>query len=156
MTNTLLRAAAYHEAGHAVVAHTLGYGTPYVEIAADGSGYRAGSGAPGGRDVVEHMVLITMAGPIAEARALRISRLVAWGWSASGDLPEAEGLITGLGGLDPWWNIYESQTAALVREHWPAVDRVARALLARRRLDAAALAELLGAATDVSSYGKLI
>lgn len=149
---------AHHEAGHAVIrAVLLGDYLP-VEIfdqpvdGADGIAHGTGR-AIRNRHEVYQRVLVTMAGPIAEAKYLADAGIdlddEAWlqvMCGAEGDDYEAEALIAKMGPLDPWWEIYQDETSELVATHWPAVERVAGALVECGRLDGEALRAAIGGA----------
>ena len=153
---------AYHEAGHVVVGHLLGLDLIDVDVLPDQEGgnghtnfrpppwFDAGPNAAPGeppddrrRAFVEAVVITFLAGSLAEARVagLRdrdgdgfdLDAIVSEWLKRLGDREGAEERLAELG----------RRAQELVDANWAAIDRLAPALLERRRLGAAeALASL--------------
>ena len=175
------RRAAYHEAGHVVVRSVVGLVACPVEIHADGSGIAHGTGLK--REVdrygAESLILMSLAGPIAEARAAHCSLFEVWLGGGTTDIAEATQLLArvtaskqrvrelmydsmlrspdvapeiklaaeqSLTAPHEDLDHYNDWSSQLVREYWPAIERVARALLRTPRLEAAEVRDLVGAA----------
>ena len=153
-----LEEVAYHEAGHVVVGHSLGVELASVDILRDGEGGNGHSvfnvprwfrpSAPldeRRRRYAEAVVITFLAGPIAEARIAGFSNLegsgydldaVAREWLRLLEPPERhEARLAGL----------SQQAQQLVDQNWPAIEKLARALLERRRLTGAEALQLLEA-----------
>jgi len=127
------RAAAFHEAGHAVVRIVrLGTATG-IDIHDDGSGYSHGSGDTcRATDDIE----ITLAGPLAEARARKVSLLAVTltGGSDDWDVAEADAKrLADAGWPKDYGSILseaEKNARRWLRMYWDSVERVAAAVLA--------------------------
>ncbi len=148
------RAAAYHEAGHGIMRHVLlGDVGPFLEIYPDGGGLAesptAGQMITMDRARMDADIMISLAGPLAEARACRVSLVAIYLSTGRHDVACAEEFVRVgermFGGGD--FQRYEDHTRDLVREHWATIDRVARALLPAKRLDEPALRALIGGAS---------
>jgi hypothetical protein len=127
--------AAYHEAGHAVMAHKLGAKVCRVSIE-DDSGRtqikRLGRGV--GR--IERIILINLAGPYAQRRYAPRSR---WrsrshtGFNSGYDFDNVTDLIYDKHGMgkvaEAYWRYVETRAEALVEQHWSNIDAFAQALL---------------------------
>lgn len=141
-------ATAYHEAGHAVAAWSLGYRPTLATIvsAAESAGQvRHENPFPGvnlefdgsdwARLRVERAIIICLAGPIAQKRY----RPSSWrNWHGAADYATATQLalrVCGSGELAraflKWLDL---RAGALVADHWPDIDRIAIALLNRGTL----------------------
>jgi len=120
-------AAAYHEAGHAVVALALGYRCYSVAIE---DGGRAVCDEP-----AEHALALLIASFIAEAKCtgeadiwrdeedrVRAADLALW--IARGDMNTASSLLSTV----------TEQTRARVEEHWAEIETIANALVEKRKL----------------------
>ena len=136
-------ATAYHEAGHAVAAWRLGYRSIGASITAGHefagevtheSVFRGGNvefnESELTRSRVERAIIIRLAGPIAQKRYRRTS----WRrWQGGADYAVAADLalrVCGSGELaSAFLKWLELRAKALIEEHWPAVERVANALL---------------------------
>jgi hypothetical protein len=129
-------AVAYHEAAHAVVSLVLGYRCRYVAIRPKGE---ACCDQP-----AEHALQILIAARIAEAKhagssdiwrdsddKVRATNLALW--ITRGDTEQAGALIS----------LLIAETTDRVEEHWPAIGRVAAALLERSRIPGDELAGLI-------------
>jgi ATP-dependent Zn protease len=139
---------AYHEAGHSVVAHGLGYQVDDVSIVCKEARGRAKLPNPMHRKdpelaqhriLLEHTAIIALAGPIAQKRHSPRSD---WRGSGSGygefmtqgaDFQIVSRLITRVhceGKVaETFWRYLEAQAEHLVNRNWPAIERVAQALL---------------------------
>jgi len=123
------RSVAYHEAGHAVAAllHDV---LDHVEIGPFGGGHAACRESP--NDWVH--AIITLAGPVAEARFSRRQArniLIGQDDGDGSDYAQARAVLHGdaiqIGRLI-------GETKLLVAEHWPTIEAVAEALLRRRQM----------------------
>lgn len=119
-------ATVYHEAGHAIVAAALG--CPITEVAI----------APHPRLRCWHRrhnpaepAIVALAGNLAEQRACPWSC-----WDAFVDLQRALDAAEYLTPTDPLerLQIFLDQAEAILDQHWPEVEAVARALLKHGRL----------------------
>jgi ATP-dependent Zn protease len=155
--------AAYHEAGHAVVITALGGHVASATIVPEvGPGGRVllghvahtgGAGLPASEgDVfyrIERLVAMAMAGAIAVAIA-EGARHADWWKGAQDDWADAERIATWRAPDDHERALYlrwcEARTWNLLTEHWPAVERVAEALVLHETLDHAQLVTLIAAA----------
>lgn len=141
---------AHHEAGHAVVEVVLGTVPDYVTIVQDGSAGGA-SGHTGGHKMVHgpsgfDQMTVSYAGyaahvkfaPHAEERA-RIG--------AQPDFEKAKQCMssyrTSPGEPEALMASKRSEAARLVDEHWPAIQRVAQALVVEKTIDSARLQQLI-------------
>jgi hypothetical protein len=139
------QASAYHEAGHAVAAWKLGYRSISASIVAVddsvgevrhenpyGNNARY-DGSELGRLRIERAIIIRLAGPIAQKRY----RPTSWRrWQGGADYAVAADLALQV------WDSGEIASAflkwldlrakALVEQNWPAVERLANALLQKR------------------------
>ena len=133
---------AYHEAGHAVVGHSLGLVLVDVDVLGDSEGghghtnfrrpdwYRPEVSQDERHErFVEAVVITFLAGAIAEARRASFRNpnasgfdldAVAREWLHLLDSPDEEALM--------------QRAEALVDENWPAIERLAKALMRARRL----------------------
>ena len=128
---------AYHEAGHAVVGHSLGLDLVAVDVLGDSEGghrrpdwYRPEVSQDERHErFVEAVVITFLAGAIAEARRASFRNpnasgfdldAVAREWLHLLDSPDEEALM--------------QRAEALVDENWPAIERLAKALMRARRL----------------------
>jgi hypothetical protein len=154
------KAAAFHEAAHAVARLHVGERATGVLIGNDGSGLSLGTGqqwaAGHGQYSAWNLVLYCLAGPYAEARVSRRARaLVMLTGGGEKDYRVAQNPVRWLvtrGYADTEsaaWERGERETLAFLGERWAAIARVADALLQSGRLSASevrALAEETGAA----------
>jgi hypothetical protein len=151
MSATSLRHAAYHEAGHAVARIVLGGEPSDTWITVEGGGYSAGTGrAWTGRNPIDALPILTLAGPCAEARKRRIGIVVVLLTFGADDYQDARimaaspvwrdcGFDAGRR-IERWtWEARELLTA-----HWPAVERVAQALQQTMRVPALDLRRVVG------------
>jgi ATP-dependent Zn protease len=146
-------AIAYHEAGHAVVAHALGQAVPLVSFVPDeeddslgrchqnlmGEWFRPDSDTSGRtRNTIEKRVIILFAGFHAEARftGRRNYKVASWDRGAAADIlsyltqDREEELRAYLAWLD-----VRSKDMVNSPMNWRAIEYVARELLARRQLN---------------------
>jgi ATP-dependent Zn protease len=150
-----LRLTAYHEAGHAVMAQLCGQRITEVEIIGDtehsGSVRSLRIHEEQGPDVdpgiptalTERMLLCLVAGMVAESM---ISGRRSWD-EGSEDLDAAVRLAMKVVGdcerVLPFLEIAREHTEDLLRRNWPAVDRLAAALMERRRMTGEEVRRLL-------------
>jgi ATP-dependent Zn protease len=186
-----IRATAYHEAGHAVAATVLGVGLVSVDIKGHSSlekgalggaikvgdylgftRYVSGDGMEMQRRSLEDpefcrtMMVVTSAGPSAEAAVLRDEELQS-GYDEDGDRVFKLAVLACCGGdLQPDGQVLTSvsevrrqlvkieamsnacfyQTEVFLRDHWAAVKAVAMELLEAKSLTGAEVAEIVEAA----------
>jgi hypothetical protein len=125
--------AAYHEAGHAVIAHVLGAQVRRVTIADDSGSTqirRLGHG--------ERAILVNLAGPYAQKHYAPRSR---WrsrshtGFNSGYDFDNVTNLIFHMHGTgkvaETYWRYMEAKAQALIEEHWQRIEAVAKVLLDR-------------------------
>jgi len=143
------RGTAYHEAGHAVVNRHLGYAVSSVTIEA-GDDYQGAvlhddplfgcdleidDVESGTDEKIAHSIIVAFAGPAAE-KHLNPEFFNLEG--ARGDYKVIADLVFCLVGHPDQATAkadeLDQQAQALVLEHWPHIDRVARALLDRTEL----------------------
>jgi ATP-dependent Zn protease len=146
------RAAAYHEASHTVVAGVVGVKVLHVEVRPDGSGVT--KLMPPRRDDSEAVWLdratISFAGMCGEDRAFGGS------WVGRGDGSNVASAVlrvvrlrgirgaTAVGAeLDALVGECGRRSAAIVEQHWPAVVRVADALVRHGRVSGADIDTLM-------------
>jgi ATP-dependent Zn protease len=129
--------AAYHEAGHAVIAHMLGVRVRRVSINADGGGSaqlaRLGRG--------ERAILITLAGPYAQRRRAPHSH---WrsrnhtGRRSDTDFDVATDMICNMYGkgkvAETYWRHMEARAEEMVGRYWRHIESVASVLLERKEI----------------------
>src|SRR5262249_1152265 len=129
---------AFHEAGHAVIAHVLGAPVHHVTLqAAITPLQRATARCRWKR------ALIALAGPAAEDRFQRhapAEHAALWRSIWDGDARNAARYL----GVDGDVVAAHRKAARLVREHWSAIERVADALAERGRLSGAEVGTLVG------------
>jgi len=129
---------AFHEAAHAVAA--IRTGLPFEKVSAEPDEADESDGALHWIELhdelgltmpPEALAVVLLAGPCAEARVrrLRFDRILA-GEAAIGD---RDSLAT-LGLSDAQFIAASRDTLALIEHDWPAIERVATALLAVGRL----------------------
>lgn len=155
--------AAYHQAGHVVVAYVLGLPVPDLSLepdpeAAETCGYslwadalaEEGAGAAGDVEGLEAEAIACLAGPIAEA-------MVAGEFDegvAEDDLylalDLAEAAVGGEEGRDAFLDRAEDRAESLLDEAWTAVEAVAGALVEARGLDADRVREIVAGALGSS------
>ena len=151
----LSRASAFHEAAHAVARLYVGARATDVEIRNDGSGLSHGTGelwaAGHGQYASWNLLLYTLAGPYAEARVSHRDRVLVMFTRGADDYRAAQESIAWLVARGyvaterAAWGRAESETLMLLRDRWPAITRVAAALLSSGRLSALEVHELAGA-----------
>ena len=151
------KSAAFHEAGHAVASiRVCKRIPPMVEIRGDGSGMTHGTGEAlrlvGQYDVWDELIY-AMAGIYAQARAMKQSPVVAHFRGGLNDYVGARPFVQWL--VEHGFAESESaafqrvhrETGYFIRKNWKAIERVATALLERRRLDANELTSLIDTGT---------
>jgi hypothetical protein len=130
-TNDALRGAAFHEAGHVVVARAFGLTVGKIEIGEDGSGKAAISSA-------EHLppidqIALCVAG--IEAQALFNSPTHEY--AAFADYAKVSELVKGLTESENFKirNAAYLRALEILKTHVPEVERLANELIERRRID---------------------
>lgn len=169
MSNTKGRAStAYHEAGHAVVAHyeRVRYRYATIRPGEDSFGHVLFR-HPGKwfqpdmekdarhRGYIERVARVDFAGLAAEARFKGRHN-----WrGASHDLHDAVNLLDYICGsneeVEAYVNLMRVQARGLVEWHWNEVQAIADALLVRERLTAAEIAEIIAAINRVKLAARL-
>jgi hypothetical protein len=152
-----LEATAYHEAGHAVAAWRLGYRPISASITTpeDSVGEVSHeSPFPGdnlefdasdlARLRVERAIIIRLAGPVAQKRY----RQTSWRrWHGGADYAVASDLalrVCGSGAIaSAFLKWLDLRAERLIEEHWPAVERLATALIKRGRMNQDEIAALM-------------
>jgi ATP-dependent Zn protease len=172
------KALAYHEAGHAVIARMLGISIEYATLRAlDGDAralaHSAAHLAPDDLEALEKDAIVALAGPTAQQDYRPLSRAAQkrlWkdgGWHGDSmnamnslgtllmrqhDEPVVPG-ETALKGeraeeLRQLLNRTHQKAADLVKESWPAIERVAGALLTHPMLTEAEIDALIAQPQD--------
>ena len=127
-----LRDAAYHEAGHVVVARFLGLSVREVEIGEDGSG-RANISSAERLPLVDQIALC-----VAGIEAQELFNCPMHDHAALGDYKKVRGLLAGLADLES----YEYRQAGYLRaleilkSRLPEIEALADQLLKQRRIAA--------------------
>lgn len=139
---------AYHEAGHAVVAHYLGIGIHRVTIvpdhdcagALDHGDLFCGPGSD--RAKLERAIQFCLAGPLAQKRFDGRNYRQRHG---RGDYDCASGLARYLAGSSEreYLQYQERRTWTLIDRWWDDIGRVARALVERDQLDGAEVKDII-------------
>jgi ATP-dependent Zn protease len=130
--------AAYHEAGHAVIAGALGYKVRLVIIDPNGGGECQCDDPP--EEERERKIMLCFAGPAAQ----RKHEPGSWkGWHGNDDYRKAVELVQGLGVSDERLNALIRETHGLVERHWARIERFAHVLLERGTLQAGEIDALL-------------
>lgn len=149
--------AAYHEAGHAVIGERFG-SVKEVLIDSPQTGFTHWvMHRTSERDFNHASVLVTMAGPISAAR--RMKKGLFFEYLAGGGIGRDDGdyekIEKALGSLYPnqdktsrtlTHRVFDRYARMLVRENWPAIDRVARALIDERKLSGRQVRKLVNLA----------
>lgn len=139
------KATAFHEAGHVVARHFTGAGVFGVEACTDGTGEAFGSGkifesSGSGQYAAWDALLITLAGPYAEARQSHQSRMSVILSHGYDDWQEAKIIISWLVENDfaaneqGAWRRGKIETANFLKSKWPKIERVATALRKQGKL----------------------
>jgi hypothetical protein len=152
---------AHHEAGHVVVGHRLGLELVDVDIEADGEGgfghtnfkrpswFRRDSPLDErGRAFVEAVAITFLAGTVAEARQAGFENWEAAGFDLDAVVREWLLLLVPVAEVDDRMRLYGARATELVDDpaNRAAIEKLARILLARRRLTGA---EALAAADPI-------
>lgn len=151
---TISKAVAYHEAGHVVARHWVGSPLTAVEAFPDGTGMSHGTGQAWeslgyGQYAVWDQILMTLAGPWAEARATKKARYLVLLFSGAHDSAHAERYIQQLMQLGyasssrAAWERAEAEVTNFLKQCWAHIGRVAQELQVRQRLGATDLRALL-------------
>ena len=146
------RSIAYHEAGHAVVAHRLGVEVEHVTIVPDHTSRGhithgdlfCTHGRGSDRANLERAIAICLAGPLAQAWLLR--RYSERRCGGRQDYDCASGLaryLAGSAGEREFLRCQERRTHALVEQYWNEIELVARALLERDQLSGAEVKHII-------------
>lgn len=134
-----LRVTAIHEAGHAVIALRLGLVFDHVttvpddDAETDGALHWTDLQSAGDLEIAPTAdAVVLLAGPFAEARLVESTLHEVLAGEAAGEDREALATL----GLDDDEFVAASRDAlALVEQEWPAIERVADALLEYETLD---------------------
>jgi hypothetical protein len=147
-----LEPVAIHEAGHVVVGHRLGLKLVDVDVLGDGEGgnghtnfetppwfQRDGPINDRKRAFIEAVATTFLAGTIAEARRAGFTDWEATGFDLDSVVREWLLLLYPAAEMEERLRGYGEAAARVVDEpaNWRAIEKVARALLKRRRLTAA-------------------
>jgi hypothetical protein len=126
---------AYHEAGHAVIAHMLGCRVERVSIDED-SGATLIKWSGRGEQRTERQILSNLAGPYSQRRFAPRSH---WrsrshaGFASGYDLDNVTGLIFDWHGKGKvakrYWAYMEARAEALVDQHWLHIESLVKVLL---------------------------
>jgi hypothetical protein len=142
---------AYHEAGHVVVGHVLGLDLVDVDVVADregGNGHTnfrapgwfppAGPLAADQRSFVESVVTTFLAGTAAEARHAGFENPEASGFDYDAVAREWARYLGPDSAIDDRLAALRVSAERLLADpdNWSAIERLARVLLKRRRIDA--------------------
>jgi len=155
--------SAFHEAGHTVIARRLGLSVPYVVLLptddaeahtpSQSAEYLARNADVATRvAAIENDILVVLAGPIAEFRR-RPTKSRA-GWERGAPVPDEGGVIEVTLSEDDVAKVvllFErlcEKAKTLVDGNWPAITRVAEALLVRRFLNQDDIDELIAGTTE--------
>ena len=121
--------AAYHEAGHAVIACALGCKVRFVIIDPNGGGECQCDDPPEGER--DRKIMLCFAGPAAQ----RKHKPSSWkSWHGNDDYRKAGELVQGLGVSDERVSALIRETLGLVEQHWARIERFAQVLLERGTL----------------------
>jgi hypothetical protein len=130
-TNKFDPVAAYHEAGHAVIAHTLGVQVRNVSVDTDGGGVTKHRAIGG-----ECAILIGLAGPYAQRRYAPKSR---WrgrshmGFKSGCDFDTVVDLIYDMHGkgkvAEAYHRYVEARAEQLVLQHWKQIEHLSQLLM---------------------------
>jgi hypothetical protein len=159
MTTTLRTAAAFHQAGDAISALALGYSVWAVWVD-DQHGECARALVLDAYDAA----VILFASAIAQCRGApstsigasnlaRFNRIVdrdASHVTATGELVTSTGASTDSRTADRLWDACLADAERLVDRHWPAIERVAEALMAAGQLSGDDVGDLLVGSTTVA------
>jgi ATP-dependent Zn protease len=148
------RSIAYHEAGHAVVAHRLGVEVEHVTIVPDHTSRGhfvhddlfCARGLGSDRANLERAIAICLAGPLAQAWLLR--RYSERRCDGRQDYDCASGLaryLAGAAGEREFLRYQERRTHALVERYWNEIELVAQALIERDQLSGAEVKDIIEA-----------
>ncbi len=154
MKRLFQKAAAFHEAAHAVARAHVGAQVTGAEIRPDGTGFSEGTGelwrsASGGQYAAWDALIVALSGPYAEARLSKQSRAIVCLTRGRDDWQGAKLAIRWLAAKDfapseaKAWERAERETLDFLRSRWPAIERVAAGLLERGRLEAEEVRRLL-------------
>ena len=144
-----LEEVAYHEAGHVVVGHRLGIDLDSVDILPDGQGgnghtvFNVAPGVRERRDYIEAVVTTFLAGPAAEARVAGFENPEGSGYDLDAIAREWLRQLKPANGYRARRAELGRRAGRLVAESWPQIEKVAGALLERRRLTRADALALL-------------
>jgi hypothetical protein len=140
----LRRWAAFHEAGHAVMRIVRHGAATAIDVSDDGSGYSHGTGT---EIRITNKIEIALAGPLAEARARKISAAAIFMTGGRQDIEYASQLAARWAisiGSNQGAVLRESEATArrFLRYYWSAVERLAGAVLESGSLTNVEVAEI--------------
>jgi hypothetical protein len=146
MTDPVLMACAYHEAGHVVTAMLCGYEVASVELGdVYSDGLQARTRYANTRQKTAWSDLaVTLAGPLSEARYAKRDVLAVLNEGApyeESDLRRAQREAARLATLKLYTSadhallIAEQRAREMLNGYWPLVEKTARALYRRGRID---------------------
>ena len=138
------RWTAFHEAGHAVVRLVRTGAATAIDIGVNGHGYSHGTGK---ETRLVDRIEIALAGPLAEARARKVSAAATYMVGGAVDFDRAKTAARKWGetmGGDEGAIFAEAEqhTRELLRAYWPAVERVAAAAILRGSLTSSEVAKI--------------
>jgi hypothetical protein len=165
-------AAAYHEAGHAVVKSCLGLGHSGISIVPDNDSWgRVESGKPekpmtwaavdrgdrwhSSRLLAERWVMVFQAGDVAQRHHDPAS--VGLSYSRS-DFVKCNALLLNYDpdkenpNADLHYDLLQKWTESLIEQHWHLVEAVAKALLEQRELSGSQVRDVIHAANQIKGH----
>ena len=151
------KATAIHEAAHAVARIAVGATPTLVDAFPNGSGMSHGTGeqwisGATGQYATWDLLIVLLAGGLAEARASKTWSLVIFFRSAADDFAAAQRLFGQLvrqgfaGDVNAAWKRAEGETREMLRANWPAVEAVAERLSLCGRVEAEEVVAIVRAA----------
>lgn len=126
--------AAYHEAGHALVAIRCGAKGVKAQIRRDGSGGRV-TWLNESLRAVHDTLAVTMAGPIAEGRHRRRTPETLQSWKEVPERCQSSGVSYTSRNSDSDYRAARSHATKLISQNWSKVDRLAQQLLVHATLN---------------------
>jgi predicted nucleotidyltransferase len=132
-------AAAYHEAGHAVIAWAMGCTVHFARLKAEGGG-EYGCGDPVEE---EGKFILCLAGPASQRKHGPTES-----WHGGGDYGKAAEIALRFGVTDERASKLIEKARELVAEQWHHIEGVAAALIECGKLDTAEIEALLGPTPD--------
>jgi hypothetical protein len=159
---------AYHEAGHIVAAHVLGYSLGKATIVPEDGVHGTASHAnplyrkniewddsPRVQRLVEHSMLIAIAGPLAQKRHAPRSH---WRKGAQNDFHHYVDLLIRMEGnakvRDKYQEYVWAKAEALIAKNWRLIDQLAHTLMQRGTMKRKEILEVLpGVASHCDTQG---